>query len=202
MTRSPTADTLGMVLVVFLLQLLLSFVGLGGLFVLAPPITADPVTIVTSIYAHASLGHLIANSVVLVVAGFAVERRTTWLRFQLFFIAVGALAGVTQVVASGLVGPSRGVLGASGAVFGLVGYWLAGNRVSTTVVDRLRLSPRVQLVGFAIAAAAVTLLTGRPGVALVAHFTGLFVGLVAGAIELLDTGPGETEATSTRHGRI
>jgi membrane associated rhomboid family serine protease len=202
MNRSPTIDTLGVVLVVFLLQLLFSLIGLGGLFVLAPPITADPVTIVTSIYAHASLGHLIANSVVLVVAGFAVERRTTWLRFHLFFIAVGALAGVAQVVGSGLVGPATSVLGASGAVFGLVGYLLAGNTVSTTLLDRLRLSPRVQVALYAVAALAVTVLTGRPGVALVAHFTGLFVGLLAGAAGVLDTSSAETEATSTRHGRI
>lgn len=186
MARSPTVDTLGVVLVVFLLQLLLSLVGLGGLFVLAPPITADPVTILTSIYAHASLGHLVANGVVLVVAGFAVERRTTWLRFHLFFLGVGALAGITQVVASGIFGPARGVLGASGAVFGLVGYWLAGNRVSTTLVDRLRLSPRLQLLLFGLAAVVVTVATGRPGVALVAHFTGLFVGLIAGAVQVLD----------------
>ena len=202
MDRSPTIDTLVVVLVVFLLQVPLSFIGLSGLFVLAPPITAEPVTIITSIYAHASLGHLIANSVVLLVAGLAVERRTTWLRFHLFFLAVGALAGVAQVIVSGLVGPATPVLGASSAVFGLVGYLLAGNVVSTTLLDRLRLSPRVQVAIYAVAALAVTVLTGQPGVALVAHFTGLFVGLLAGSAGVLDTSSGETEATSTRHGRI
>ena len=202
MNRSPTVDTLGVILVVFLLQLLLSVVSLGGLFVLAPPLSASPVTILTSIYAHASVGHLVANAVVLLVAGLAVEHRTTWLRFHLFFLAVGALAGIAQVVVSGLLGPASGVLGASGAVFGLVGYLLAGNTVTTTLRQRLRLSPRVQVVIYVVAAVAVTVLTGRPGVALVAHFTGLFVGLVAGAAGVLDVRSGETEATSTRHGRI
>jgi membrane associated rhomboid family serine protease len=200
MTRSPTIDTLGVVLVVFLLQLPLSLVGLGGLFVLAPPLGTAPLTIFTSIYAHASLGHLIANSVVLLVAGLVVERRTTWLRFHLYFVAVGALAGIAQVVLGGLIGPPNAVLGASGAVFGLVGYLLAGNTVSATLRDRIRLSPRVQVVLYAVAALAVTLATGRPGVALIAHFTGLFVGLLAGAVGLLDTGSGETEATSVLQG--
>ncbi len=200
MTRSPTIDTLGVVLVVFLLQLPLSLVGLGGLFVLAPPLGNAPVTIFTSIYAHASLGHLIANIVVLLVAGLVVERRTTWLRFHLYFVAVGALAGIAQVVLGGLIGPPNAVLGASGAVFGLVGYLLAGNTVSATLRDRIRLSPRVQVVLYAVAALAVTLATGRPGVALIAHFTGLFVGLLAGAVGLLDTGSGETEATSVLQG--
>jgi len=53
-----------------------------------------------------------------------------------------------------------------------------------------------------VAALAVTVLTGQPGVALVAHFTGLFAGLLAGAAGVLDAQSGETEATSTRHGRI
>jgi len=200
MNRSPTIDTLGVVLVVFVLQLLLSLVGLGGLFVLAPPLGESPLTILTSIYAHASLGHLIANSIVLLLAGLALERRTTWLRFHLYFIAVGALAGVAQVVVTGLVGPATAVLGASGAVFGLVGYLLAGNAVTTTLRQRLRLSPRVQVAIYAVAAVAVTLLTGQPGVALVAHFTGLFVGLVAGAVGILETASGETEATSVLQG--
>jgi len=200
MNRSPTIDTLGVVLVVFVLQLLLSLVGLGGLFVLAPPLGESPLTILTSIYAHASLGHLIANSIVLLLAGLALERRTTWLRFHLYFIAVGALAGVAQVVVTGLVGPATAVLGASGAVFGLVGYLLAGNAVTTTLRQRLRLSPRVQVAIYAVAAVAVTLLTGQPGVALVAHFTGLFVGLVAGTVGILETASGETEATSVLQG--
>lgn len=189
MDRSPTIDTLGVVLAVFLVQSVLSLVGQAGIFVLAAPVTVDPWTIFTSIYAHASVGHLLANSIVLVIAGLAVERRTTWLRFQLFFLAVGAVAGISQIVVGGAIGTTAGVLGASGAVFGLVGYLLAGNVVTTTVFDRLALSPRLQVVIFVVAAAVVTLLTGRPGVALIAHFTGFLLGLLAGWAGVLDLSP-------------
>ena len=200
MARAPSIETLGVVLVGCRLQRPRARVGRGGLVVLAPPLGTAPLTIFTSIYALASPGHRMANGVVLLVAGLVVERRTTWLRFHLYFVAVGALAGIAQVVLGGLIGPPNAVLGASGAVFGLVGYLLAGNTVSATLRDRIRLSPRVQVVLYAVAALAVTLATGRPGIALIAHFTGLFVGLLAGAVGLLDTGSGETEATSVLQG--
>lgn len=187
--RSPTVDTLAVFVVVFALQTAASLVGLSGalsLFVLSPPVTDAPGTILTSVYAHGSLGHLLANSIALALAGFVVERRTTWLRFHLFFLSVGAVAGVSQVVLSGLFGTPTGVLGASGAVFGLFGYLLAGNRVTTTVFSRIQLSPRAQVVVFVVAAAVVTVATGQPGVALVAHFVGLLLGLLAGPTRLLD----------------
>jgi len=185
-TRSPTLETLGLFLVVFTLQGIASLVGLLGLFVLAPPITANPWTIVTSVYAHGSLGHLISNSLALLLAGLLVERRTTRLRFHVFFLTVGALAGIAQVVSTGLLGPGTAVLGASGAVFGLFGYLLAGNVVAASLLDRIKLSPRAQFALFAVAALGVTVATGRPGVALVAHFTGLLLGLLTGAVGLLD----------------
>lgn len=186
MDRSPTIDTLGVVAVVFLLQTLFSVVGGPNLFVLAAPISVEPWTILTSIYAHASIGHLLANSLVLLIAGVAVERRTTWLRFHLFFLTVGAVAGITQIVVRSLLGSPTAVLGASGAVFGLVGYLLAGNVVTTSLLERLSLSPRLQVALFAAVAVVVTVLTGRPGVALIAHFTGFFCGLLAGWGGLLE----------------
>ena len=187
--RSPTVDTLAVFVVVFALQTATALVGFSSalsLFVLQPPVTDAPGTVLTSVYAHGSLGHLLSNSIALVLAGLVVERRTTWLRFHLFFLVVGALAGVSQVVLTGLFGTPTGVLGASGAVFGLFGYLLAGNRVTATVFSRIRLSPRAQLVVFVLAAAVVTAATGQPGVALVAHFVGLLLGLLAGATRLLD----------------
>jgi membrane associated rhomboid family serine protease len=187
MTRSPTLETLAVFLVVFVLQGAAALVGLVGLFVLAPPLSTDPWTIVTSVYAHASIGHLISNSLALLLAGLLVERRTSRARFHLFFLTVGALAGITQVVLSGVIGPATAVLGASGAVFGLFGYLLAGNVVTASLLDRVRLSPRAQFGLFALAALVVTIATGRPGVALVAHFTGLFLGLLAGSTGLLET---------------
>jgi len=147
---------------------------------------------VTSVYAHASVSHLVANALALALGGVLVERLTTRARFHAFFVTVGSLAGVTQVALVGLVGPlvpgmpaRVAVLGASGAVLGLYGYLLGANRLTELLVAGVELAPRVQLVLGVVLAAVVTLLTANPGAALVAHFTGLLVGFLAGRAHLL-----------------
>jgi membrane associated rhomboid family serine protease len=194
--RSPTLTTLVLFVVVFLLETvvgLLAIVGLSGawasMFVLAPPLTDDPWTIVTSVYAHAGVGHLLANALALLLPGLILERTTTPLRFHAYFVGSGVVAGVAEVTFGGLLGTPSGVLGASGAVFAVIGYLLASNRLTDAAVSGVALSARVQLVVFGALAVLVTVATGSPGVALVAHFTGLFVGLLAGRAHLLRTEP-------------
>ena len=181
-----TLETLGVALLVGAAQALLGVVGLAGLFALSTPVAVAPWTLVTSVYAHGSVGHLLANALALLLVGPLVERRTTRARFHAFVVTTGALAGLAQVTIGGLLGPPAAVLGISGAVFALGGYLLAGNVVSETLFDRLRLSPRVQLVLFGLVAVVLTATTAAPGVALIAHATGAFCGLVAGRVGLLD----------------
>lgn len=195
LTDSPTVVTLAVMAVVFVCQQLAGLVGLGGLFALSLPLLARPWTLLTSVYAHSGLSHLLANALALALGGLLVERVTTTARFHGFFLAVGALSGVTQVAVAGLFGPlvpgvpaRVSVLGASGAILGLYGYLLGGNRLTETLVGGIELSPRVQLALGAVLAAAVTLLTASPGVALVAHFAGLLFGFLAGRSHLLAPG--------------
>ena len=187
MPRSPTIEILLIVVVVFLAQSVLQFIaGAAGIFALAPPVETRPWALVTSVYAHGSVGHLAANAIALVLFGLLVERRTTRIRFHAFFLGTGMIAGLAEIYVSGLVGGPVAVLGASGAIFGLLGYLLAGNVVSETLFDRIQLSGRAQIGLFVVIAAIVTIATGRPGVALIAHFTGLVLGLIAGRARLLD----------------
>lgn len=181
----PTVVTLGVLSVVFVCQSLLSLVGLGGLFALSLPLLVRPWTILTSVYAHAGLSHLLGNALALALGGLLVERFTTSARFHAFFLAVGALAGVVQVVVLGLVGARVSVLGASGAILGLYGYLLGANRLTERLVAGVELPARVQVVLGVVFAVVITLLTANPGAALVAHFTGLLVGLFAGRAHLL-----------------
>ncbi|MXR52078.1 rhomboid family intramembrane serine protease [Halovenus sp. WSH3] len=170
---------------VYLLQIVTAFAGIvAELFVLSAPVSENPWTVVTSIYAHNGPGHLLSNAVALVVFGWPVARATTKVRFHLFVVASGSIAGVTQV----LVSSAGGVLGASGAVFALLGYLLAGNRLSSSLARIVRLPTWASLLVFVAIAAVVTLATASPGVALIAHFAGLLVGLLAGRLGLLDTG--------------
>jgi len=209
---SPLVELLFAFILVFALQLVTSVGGLvGGLFVLSPPITTNPWTVVTSVYAHASVGHLVSNAVALVLFGWPVARATTRTRFHLFFLVTGALAGVAQIVLTNFlagapviswlvdvipgvdVTATGGVLGASGAVFALLGYLLASNRLSSSLAETLRVPPWVSYVVFVAVAGVLTLATASPGAAVVAHFTGLLLGLLAGRVNLLSTRPARSD---------
>jgi membrane associated rhomboid family serine protease len=201
---SPTLDTLVAFVVVFVFQqvavLFELALGLGALyrtlFVLGSPVTLRPWTLVTSVYAHAGLGHLVSNAIALVLVGFVLERYTTRWRFHAFFVLSGALAGLSQVWFGGLVNGIAGgavlgsaVLGASGAVFALWGYAIAGNRLTNTIADRLDISTTVEWALILALAITLTWMTASPGVALIAHFTGATLGLLAGRLDLLAPPP-------------
>lgn len=183
--RNPVVQTLGAMLVISTFTWASVFIGLSGLFILAPPLLNPPWALVTSVYAHAGPGHLLSNAVIVVLAGSFVAWSTTRLRFHLFFITTGALAGVAEVLIGGLFGPPTAVLGASGAAFALVGYVLTGNPASVAVLDQLRVPPRVLLVIVAVVAGALTIAFSAPGSALIAHLTGAILGLVAGRFRVL-----------------
>jgi membrane associated rhomboid family serine protease len=185
-SAAPVFELLFVFVAVYFFQFVTAFAGLvGSLFVLSPPLSQNPWTVVTSIYAHDGVGHLFSNAIALVLFGWPVARATTRVRFHLFFIVSGAVAGITQI----LVSDAAGVLGASGAVFALLGYLIAGNRLSSSLARAVRVPMWVTLLVFVVIAAAVTLATASPGVALIAHFAGLLVGLIAGRVGLLDVGP-------------
>jgi len=201
---SPTLDTLVAFVVVFAFQQLAVVfelaLGLGRLwqtlFVLGSPVTVRPWTLLTSVYAHAGVGHLLSNAVALVLVGVVLERYTTRARFHAFFVATGALAGLSQVWVGGFLNGVTGdamvgsaVLGASGAVLALYGYVLGGNRLTTAVADRLDVGPALEWVLALAVAAVLTWMTASPGVALIAHFTGVLLGLAAGRLDLLATPP-------------
>lgn len=212
---SPTIEILGLIAIVFVLQqfvaLLGTAVGLAGLgvgfFALAPPLGGRPWTLVTSVYAHSGLVHLLSNAIALLVVGLVVEQVTTRARFHAFFIATGILAGLTEVLVGQFTGQPTGVLGASGAILALVGYVLVANPVSGTILDRLRLRRGAQFGLFVVLAVVVTIATGTAGAALIAHFVGLLVGLVAGRLRVLhvEDGGGRGGARSpetTNAGRL
>ena len=186
---SPTAELLAVLGLVFLAQQLAGVVGVGAAaFAFALPLSAAPWTLVTSVYAHASLDHLVANAVGLAVVGFALERYTSRARFHAYVLATGAAAALAEVAVAALLGGSVAVLGASGAVLALYGYVLAGNPLTGGLLDRLDLGRRGQLALLAAVALLVTLLTARSNAALVAHATGLVLGLAAGRLGLLGVG--------------
>lgn len=198
--RSPTVQTLLAFVLIYVLQGIERAFEFGsgwtpqgpasgaGSFALGLPLASRPWTILLSVYAHAGVGHLLANAIALVVVGFLVEHRTTRLRFHAFFAGTGAIAGVAHLYVTASLGSPTGVLGASGAVFALLGYAVTGNRAVAPVLAWIDPGRTVTLAAFAVVAVVVVLATASPGIALVAHFVGLLAGLVAGRVHLLRPG--------------
>lgn len=187
--RSPTAETVVLLCGFFLIQYPLSAIGLVGLFALSPIVIIEPWTLITSTYAHGSVGHLISNLIGLILLGAFVERTTTRLRFHTFFILTGALAGVAEITLGSLLAFSpRAVLGASGAVFALLGYLITSNTIADTListVDQLTDASWVVTAALIVLAAVMAILLSGPGTALVGHAAGLAIGLLAGRMRLL-----------------
>lgn len=181
-----TLEILAIMLVVYAVQLIAGVTGRGvTLFALTTPLTHEPWTLVTSVYAHAGIAHLLVNGLTIFLVGPLIERRASRGRIHAFVLATGVLAGTAEVVIGDLVGPPPLVIGISGAVFGLMGYLLSGNRLTERMLGLVRISRRGQVVLIGVLAVVVTLGTGGPRVALIAHFTGFVLGILAGRGHLL-----------------
>ena len=129
--------------------------------------------LLSSMFLHAGLIHLGLNSYVLWIFGVEIERQIGRLETLAVFLVTGVFAGATSFAfAQGF----RVAVGASGAIFGLVGAFIAYNylrRQNVMAQARLRgaLSMLVinLIIGFSI-----------PGIDWRAHVGGLVAGLVAG----------------------
>lgn len=184
--RSPTHVVMIACLAVFFLQVVGRGIGFGvEWFGVGLPLVVRPWTIVTSIFSHASVRHLVVNLIAFWLFGRIVERGSSRLRFYGFVLVVGAGSGIAELAVGYILGDFRIVLGLSGVVFGLFGYFLTSNRVSVVVFDWVRVPWRWQLVIFSVVAVLVTVVTGADQVAVIAHFTGLLSGLVIGRLRLL-----------------
>jgi membrane associated rhomboid family serine protease len=102
---------------------------------LAP--TAIPVflTLFTAMFLHGGLGHIAGNMLFLGVFGDNVECRLGRLRYLVLYLASGLIGGLAHVAMSALTGEGLAtpMIGASGAISGILGAYLAlfpGNRVT------------------------------------------------------------------------
>ena len=137
-------------------------------------------------FLHAGWLHLIGNMVFLYIFGNSLEDRFGPLGYLAFYLAGGVFAGIGHILTS-----SAPVLGASGAIAGVMGAYLAWFpwvRVRTVIVlGYIPLWPRIP-------AAPVLLLwfslqfqfDGDTSVAWVAHVVGFGFGVIAGLVARSD----------------
>ena len=139
-------------------------------------------TLFTSMFMHGGLAHILGNMLFLWVFGQRLEYRMGGLRFLVFYLLTGVLAGLSHVLLSAeSVVPT---VGASGAISGLLGGYLLlfpHGRI-LTLIPIFILIHLVELPAYlfiAIWAVYQLLLVGEPGsVAVWAHLGGFVFGLL------------------------
>jgi membrane associated rhomboid family serine protease len=146
-----------------------SLSGIGGLW--GPGVAAGQWwRLVTAGFLHSGLLHLGFNMAALFIFGPMLEARLGRLRFTALYLA-SLLAGSLGAL---LVSPGQLTVGASGAIFGLLGAMIVGQRASGISARSSGLIPLliINLV-FTVAV---------PGISIGGHLGGLAGGVVCGAI--------------------
>lgn len=168
----------GIMIVVFLLQLF--FPSFTELFVLNENSFAEFWRFLTSIFLHGGLGHLVYNLFALMLFGSILENLIGGKKFLLTFFATGIFANLVSV------NFYSSSLGASGAIFGVIGALIVIK--SMLVVWAFGLPMPIFIAGVLWAIGdligAVGFLIGNPidNTGNIAHLSGMFFGFLFGAI--------------------
>ena len=128
---------------------------------------------VTPVFTHAQLWHLVVNLFSLIYLGSLVEKYLTKTEYLSIYLGTGIISEIATTIAYSLLRPETVGFGASGAIYGLMGF------IITTIVDDKKDRFKVLIVVI-VSAIGVNLFI--PNVGNVAHFAGLISGLVFGFI--------------------
>ncbi|MFC2045551.1 rhomboid family intramembrane serine protease [Chloroflexota bacterium] len=137
---------------------------------------SSPWTLITSMFVHAGLWHIIFNMWTLYFFGTSLARLVGWGRFLIVYFCGGILGGIFYVLLSS---PYSLAIGASGAIFALGGA-LAVMRPNIKVIIfpiPLPISLWIAVIGGFII---LTLLSVSMAIAWQAHLGGMVFGLIAG----------------------
>jgi membrane associated rhomboid family serine protease len=153
-----------------------------------PAAFPPPLTLVTSLFLHGGLFHLLGNMLYLWIFGNNIEDRLGPVRFVLFYLVCGVAAALTHV----LFEPASRVpmIGASGAIAGILGAYallFPGARVRTLIflvfyIDVVAI-PAGLILGLWFLLQVLNVGMGG-GVAWFAHIGGFLAGLVFIAVAL------------------
>lgn len=161
---------------VFIIQYVFS--GFTEIFVLTSDSFAEPWRFVSAIFLHGGLGHLLYNLFALLLFGSILEKKIGSRNFLALFFVSGIFANLISV----FFYPSS--LGASGAIFGVIGALVLVN--PSLVVWAFGLPMPIYVAGILWAAGdligAVAYLSGNPisNTGNIAHLLGMLAGVVYG----------------------
>ncbi|MFO7446656.1 MAG: rhomboid family intramembrane serine protease [Ignavibacteriaceae bacterium] len=154
-------------------------------------------TLFTSMFMHGGFAHILGNMVFLLVFGDNIENRVGHLRYVLFYLLCGLIAGLSHVYATVMFGgnPLIPSLGASGAISGVLGAYILlfpKRRVRVMVFYFFTEVPAIVALGiwflFQLMSGIGALGAGSQegGVAYAAHIGGFIAGLIL--IKFFDIG--------------
>lgn len=152
----------------------------------APAIAAGQIwRLVTASYLHAGLIHLLFNTYALASLGPLIEEAFGARRLFVLYTATG----VAAFAASALVSPHSLSVGASGSIFGLLGFAFVYGRYRGGTAGRIISNHLMRFLVYAV------LMLFIPGIDNAAHFGGLFAGGALGMV----LSPGEPPDRAGRH---
>lgn len=137
--------------------------------------------LITSMFLHFSIDHLVNNMVMLGALGWNLEMELGHVRFLLVYFGSGIGAGIFSLIANSLKSPLVVSAGASGAVFGLMGalvfivIWNKGRLKRLNIKGMLIMVVLSLYIGFT-----------DVGVDNIAHIGGLLTGFVLGVILVIE----------------
>ena len=138
-------------------------------------------TLLISMFMHGGIMHLVGNMLYLFIFGDNIEDRLGHLRYAVFYLVCGTLAGLAHVLTN--LDSTIPSLGASGAISGVMGGYILlfpKRRVRVIMLQMVTQVPAYVALGLWSVLHLVEgyVSQGRGGVAYAAHIGGFFAGLV------------------------
>ena len=166
----------GIIIITFILQIILS--NFTERFILNSASWSEPWRFITSIFLHGGVVHLLYNLLALLIFGLILEKFIGSFRFLIVFLISGILANLISV------NFYSSSLGASGAIFGVIGALIILR--PTMPVWAFGLPMPIFIAGILWSAGdllgAYGFLTGNPmgNTGNIAHLSGMFFGFILG----------------------
>jgi len=147
-------------------------------------------TLFTSMFVHGDFWHLLGNMLVFFFMGMAFEQRIGWKRFIVIYIVTGVCGSIVHVLIEG--NPTIPLIGASGAIFGILGAFAFAFPQDEVVMPIplfiIMVFRRIKVMYAALLFGAMetifVFLGGRGNTAHFAHLGGIVSGVIIAAVLL------------------
>lgn len=141
-------------------------------------------TLLSSMFLHGGIAHLLCNMISLYYLGYACENLFGSVRYAIIYFLSGLAGGVVYVAISSMTGDPTAAVGASGAIFGLFGAYgivlLSEHHKPSVLASRPSNSDVSSYGGMLLFNLAYGLVV--PGIAVTAHIGGMIGGAIVGGL--------------------